>query len=289
MRRLQDLWFRVRSLWARGDMERELNEEFAFHLEKEAEKYEAGGLSPDEARRRAHVKFGGAERFKEKARESWGVNPITDLAGDLRFAVRQLRKNSAFSILAALTLALGIGGTVALFSVVNGLMIRPLPMPDENRLVTFWSDYNWRGKEFGLIKTVPEHFESVAAFSNNAYTLRTDAGSTLVLATVASVELFDVLQVRPLSAEPSSGRGPRGRRASRDLELLDLGARVLFRSIHSGAAHQPKWGADYRRRSHARGLLFPDSADGAVHAARSRSCEQRLRQQRMARTHRTAR
>jgi predicted permease len=144
------------------------------------------------------VKFGGAERFKEKACESWGVSPITDLGADLRFAVRQLPKNPAFSTLAALTLALGIGGTVALFSVVNGLMIRPLPVPDEDRVVTFWSDYNWRGAEFDLVKTVPEHFESVAAFSNNAYTLRTDAGSTLQLATVASVELFDVLQVRPL-------------------------------------------------------------------------------------------
>jgi hypothetical protein len=100
--------------------------------------------------------------------------------------------------LAALALALGIGGTVALFSVVNGLMIRPLPVQDEDRVVTFWSDYNWRGAEFDLVKTVPEHFESVAAFSNNAYTLRTDTGSTLVLTTVASVELFDVLQVRPL-------------------------------------------------------------------------------------------
>ncbi len=190
-------------------MERELNEEFAFHLEKEAEKYEAQGLPPDEARRKARVKFGGEQRFKEQAREAWGVSPLMDIGSDLRFAVRQLLKNPAFSAVATLTLALGIGGTVALFSVVNGLMIRPLPIPDEDRVVTFWSDYNWRGAEFDLVKDVPEHFESVAAFSNNAYTLRTDAGSSLVLATVASVELFDVLQVRPLfgrTFEPGEDR-----------------------------------------------------------------------------------
>jgi predicted permease len=144
------------------------------------------------------LKFGGEDRFKEKARESWGVDPLTDLGGDLRFAARQLRKNPAFSMLATLTLALGIGGTVALFSVVNGLMIRPLPVPDEDRVVAFWSEYNWRGEEFDLVKGVPEGFESVAAYSNQAYTLRAEAGFSLVRATVASGELFDVLRVRPL-------------------------------------------------------------------------------------------
>ncbi|MEE2899285.1 MAG: hypothetical protein VX815_12550 [Gemmatimonadota bacterium] len=76
----------------------------------------------------------------------------------------------AFSMLVTLMLALGIGGTVA-----------------------FWSEYKWRREEFDLVKGVPEGFESVAAYSNQAYTLRTDAGSSLVRATVASVELFDVL------------------------------------------------------------------------------------------------
>ena len=122
MRGLRDLWFRVRALMGRSAMELDLNDEFAFHLEKEAEKYEAQGLSPEEARRRARLKFGGEERFKEQARESWGVSPLTDLGGDSRFAARQLLKNPAFSLLATLTLALGIGGTVALFSVVNGLL-----------------------------------------------------------------------------------------------------------------------------------------------------------------------
>ena len=83
MRRPRDLWFRVRALFDQSAMQSELEEEFAFHLEKEAEKYEAQGLTPAEARRKARLKFGGEDRFKEKARESWGVDPLTDLGGRL--------------------------------------------------------------------------------------------------------------------------------------------------------------------------------------------------------------
>ena len=193
-----DLWFRLRALFGRGGMDQGLDEEMEFHLEMEASKLVAQGWSPAEARRRARVAFGGRERWRERARESWGVSPLWDLGGDLRFAARQLGKHPAFSGLAALTLALGIGGTVALFSVVHGLMLRPLPVPDDERVVTFWSDYNWRGEEFDHVKGVPRGFESLAAWSVDGYTLRTEGGSSLVLATVASVELFEVMGTAPL-------------------------------------------------------------------------------------------
>lgn len=198
MRWLNDLRFRLGAILSRGDMQRDLDEEFAFHIEMEAKKLEAEGLSPEEAHRRARVEFGGEERFKETARESWGVSPLMDLAGDVRFAARQLLKRPAFSALAALTLALGIGGTVALFSVVNGLMLRPLPVEDEDRLVSFWMEYNWRGVEFDFVKERLQSFESLAAYSTDGFTLRSDAGSSLVSTTVSSAELFDVLGAYPL-------------------------------------------------------------------------------------------
>lgn len=198
MRWLSDVAFRLRAIFHRDAMERDLADELAFHVQKAAEKNVAEGMDPDEALRRARIQFGGAERFRESARDSWGVSGLTDLGSDLRFAARQLRKNPAFGALAALTLALGIGGTVALFSVVNGLMLHPLPFPEEGRVVTFWSDYNWRGSEFDLVKDVPESFESVAAYSNLGYTLRTEAGSKVVLGVVASAELWDVLGANPL-------------------------------------------------------------------------------------------
>ncbi len=198
MRWLADLWFRLRALVGRGALERELDEEFRFHLDMEARKLEASGMPAREAKRTARLRFGGEDRFKEETRGAWGVGVFTDLSADLRFAWRQLARSPGFSALATITLALGIGGTVALFSVVWGLMIRPLPFTDEDRLVTFWSDYNWRGEEFDVIRDVPRGFAGVAAYSNDAYTLRTESGSTLVLATVASAEFFDVLGVAPL-------------------------------------------------------------------------------------------
>lgn len=198
MRWLKDLGFRVRALVFRSRMERELREEMADHLRREAERNEAAGMSPEEARRAAAVRFGGEERFREQARESWGVTALIDLGGDVRFAWRQLRKNPAFSVLAVLTLALGIGGTVALSSVVYGVLLRPLPMPDAQRVVTWWSDYNWRGAEFDHVRDVAQAYESLASFSNDGYTLRTESGSSVVVGTVASAELFEVLDVPPL-------------------------------------------------------------------------------------------
>lgn len=91
---LKDLGFRARALFFRSRMERELREELADHLRREAEKNEAAGMTPAEARRQAAVRFGGEERFREQARESWGVTAFTDLAGDVRFARRQLFKAS---------------------------------------------------------------------------------------------------------------------------------------------------------------------------------------------------
>jgi hypothetical protein len=198
MRWLTDLRFRLRALFGRDAMDRELDEEIAFHIDMEARKLEADGLSPKEALRRARVAFGGEERFKERARDAWGVGLLNDLRGDVRFAARQLIEHPAFSALAALTLALGIGGTVALFSVFNGLMLRPLPVADEDRVVTFWHAYDWRGVEFDFAKERVGAFQSLAAYSSDALTLRTDAGSSLILSTVSSAELFDVVGVPAL-------------------------------------------------------------------------------------------
>ncbi|MEQ9397644.1 MAG: ABC transporter permease [Longimicrobiales bacterium] len=195
---MSEVWFRIRAVFARDGMERDLDDEFAFHLEMEERKLVAGGMSPADARRRARVEFGGVERQKEGARESWGVAWVQEGLRDLRHAARQLRRRPAFSALAATTLALGIGGTVALFSVAYGLLVRPLPVADEARLVTFWSDYDWRGVEFDFVKDAVQGFEGVAAYSNDAVTLRTDAGTDMLLATIASAELFDILGARPL-------------------------------------------------------------------------------------------
>ena len=123
---------------------------------------------------------------------------MLDTLGDLRVAVRQLRRRPLFTLLGVGTLALGIGATVALSSVVLGLLVRPLPVADDARLHVFWSDYNWTGVEFDFVRERQRAFSGLAAYSSEGYTLAVNEQSTTVLATVGSAELFDVLGAAPL-------------------------------------------------------------------------------------------
>ncbi len=122
-----------------------------------------------------------------------GAGLIDTTLQDLRQSARQLRRYPAFNALAALTLALGIGGTVALFSVVSGLMLHALPFEDEERLLTFWSAQNWRGSEFDFLEDRVTVFDDLAAYGQNSRTLRGDDGSTLVPLVEGTAALFDVL------------------------------------------------------------------------------------------------
>jgi predicted permease len=117
---------------------------------------------------------------------------------DLRLAARNLRRKPSFTFIAAFTLALGIGGTIALSSVVHSVMFRPLPFVDEEGIVVFWAPYSWTGEEFDFIREQMPVFESVAAFSNTDLTLREDAASIYLEAANVSSDLFEVLGAEPL-------------------------------------------------------------------------------------------
>jgi predicted permease len=161
-----ELWTRLRALFRRNVVERELDDELRHHLEMEVDAGVRAGLSPEEARRRALVRFGGVERHKEAARDERGVRWLEEAWRDLRFALRSLRRSPAFTIAAVLTLALGIGANTAIFSVVDGVLVRPIPFRDAKSLYMIWEtdrnsgtvrepaaypdyeDFQWMSKQF---------------------------------------------------------------------------------------------------------------------------------------------
>lgn len=120
-----DIRYRLRAIFHRTEVERELDEEMRFHLEREIEKNARHGLDTEEASRRARVAFGGVERAKEDARDARGVRVLEMVMRDLRYAIRGLRTHPGFTLAVVATLALGIGANTAMFGVVDRLMFRP--------------------------------------------------------------------------------------------------------------------------------------------------------------------
>jgi predicted permease len=136
MRWIRDGWRRLRSLTRADALERGLDEEIRFHIEQQTHKNLRAGMTPDEARRQAHLKFGGVERIKESTRDEFRPALVEDSLQDLRYGVRALRRAPLFTLVAVLTLALGIGATTAVFTVVHGVLIKPLPFHDSDALVS---------------------------------------------------------------------------------------------------------------------------------------------------------
>ena len=166
-----DLLFRLRALFYRNAEERDLNDELRFHFEKQVEKFRLAGMSEQEARRRARLTFGGHEQVKEDCREARGTSFVENARQDLHYAVRQLRSNPTFAVVIILTLALSIGANSAIFSVINGVLIQPLPYRQPDKLVrVFFSipifpKFPLNPFDFRDFRTRSHSFEGLAAFT----------------------------------------------------------------------------------------------------------------------------
>ena len=195
-------WFQ--RLFHRSRAERDLDRELRFHLERQISDNLAAGMSPTEARRDALLKLGGIDRVKEEVRDVRWETQLNNFFRDVRFAIRYLRRDRRFAFVGILVLALGIGASTAIFSVVNAALLRPLPYRDPSRLV--WADEfmpsfnDWAvpNPEFTNWKLNNHTFESILAFDGGAESNLTGAGEPERIETSGvTANFLDVLGIKP--------------------------------------------------------------------------------------------
>ena len=203
--RVRDFALLLAGLVRRRGMERRLDGEMQFHLDMLTEKNIRAGLEPTEARRVALASFGGTERFKDDARDEYRSRLLDELGQDVRYALRVMRRNPGFAIAAALTFALGIGASTAMFSVVHGVLLRPLPYADPDRLVVLWerklaggSDHNVVGvPTFEAWRERARSFDGMAALVPLPATVRGAPNPERVVGAEVSPGYFRLLGVAP--------------------------------------------------------------------------------------------
>ena len=183
------------------DLDRDIRE----HIEMETQDNIARGMSPEEARRAAFLKFGNVTRVKEQTREVWSFTWLEQLWQDIRYGTRMLRRSPGFAAIAILTLALGIGANTAIFSAVNGVLLEPLPYADSSRLVTVKREQIAYYLSLAQLREIQQRcsaIESIARYSYGSALLTGGAVPEQVSTYVVSNDFFPLLGVKPLLGRP---------------------------------------------------------------------------------------
>ncbi len=215
MKILDTTRLRIMALFKRSALRAEMDEELLSHIEHRADDLERSGMSRAEAERRARVEFGGRERYKEESYEALGGNFIESLVQDVRFALRVLRKSKGFTFAAVVTLALAIGANAVVFGLMDGLILRPLNVPQSESLygTNYGTDPVWQSFPNYLdLRNRNHSFEDLAAF-NMVLGVGLDAGNDPSVANgfATTGNYFDVLRIHPYLGRffgASDERGP---------------------------------------------------------------------------------
>jgi predicted permease len=205
---LSEIRFRLRAVFRRGTMERDLADELQFHLQREAEKLIRDGVPPDEAMRRARIALGGVEVVKEASRDGRGVIWLENAAQDLRYAVRSLRRNPLFTAGVILTLGLGIGVNTAMFGILDRLLFRTpayLAQPEMAHRVYF--RYQGRSEEritsylgytrFLDIRKYTTSFSALSAYASRDMAIGMGRDSREMRVAMVSAALFSMFDAQP--------------------------------------------------------------------------------------------
>jgi putative ABC transport system permease protein len=192
--------------WRRRDREQDLERELRSDLELEAAEQQESGLSVEEARYAAVRALGNTMLVKEEVRRSWGWTSVECVAQDIRFSLRMFRKSPGFVLFAVIALALGLGANAAIFSVVDAVLLRPLPFHNADRLVEVWEDASHMG--FPLAPLAPANFadwkrrnhvfEDMAALKGDLYALTGNGTPEQLEGSPVTANLFPLLGVAPI-------------------------------------------------------------------------------------------
>ena len=189
-------------LWRRKKMEEQLEKELRFHLDEHVNELIALGHTPDLAQRNAWLALGGAEQVKEKCRDARGPRWLEDLFQDFRYALRTLHQRPGFAAVAILTLALGSGATTVMFTVINGVLLKPLAYPEADRLVTLHGKTEKYGEQWGFsypefhdYQSTSRTMRSVAAWTYGGGTVTKPGEAEYLFGRHISSGLFSVLGI----------------------------------------------------------------------------------------------